>query len=311
MKRILAYIILAVIALAAMGTLTGCTALRAGAYANADRYTAGDAEFTEPIDRIEIDWASGSVRILSHPGSTVLLSEEAEADMPEELRVRWWLEGSTLHVKFAASGARQRLTDRWHKALTLRLPEALSLGDVEIRAASANIEAETVAAKEIDVSTASGDMNLRCAANAIRLNSASGDIHLDQLDSAGEVSIESASGRIDANLTHVDDVRLEAASGRIDLSAASVDSLSAKTASGDISCTFEAAPSECRLRAVSGEVTLSLPEDADFSARISTTSGDFESDFPLKKDGRSYVCGSGAAGIEIDTTSGDISIRQN
>ena len=93
--------------------------------------------------------------------------------------------------------------------------------------------------------------------------------------------------------------------------AAFIDSLAANAASGDISCGLEAVPSECRLHAVSSRVSLGLPENSDFTADISTTSGDFESDFELKKDGRTYICGSGSADIEIDTTSGDVSIRQN
>ena len=191
------------------------------------------------------------------------------------------------------------------------MPESLPLGNVEIRAASAEIEADGLTADALDVSTASGSINVDCEADAIRLNSASGSVRLNQRVEAAEVSIETASGRIDAELGRVDAAQFESASGRIRLTAASVDALSAKTASGDISCALDAVPSACKLRSTSGEVALGLPEDAGFTASIRTTSGDFESDFPLKKDGRGYTCGSGGAEIEISTTSGDVSIRQN
>lgn len=311
MRRVIVYIILAALALAAASMLTGCTGFRTSSYANADRYTAGDAEFTDEIRRIEIDWPSGSVNLVPHAKDTVLLSEAAEEGMPEELRVHWWLEGSTLHVRFSASGAKQRAFNSWRKELTLTVPEALSLDGVEIRTASATVAAEGLAAETLDISTASGSIRLDCAANAIRLNSASGSVQLTQRDSAAEVYIDTASGRIEAELGHVDAAQLESASGRIALAAGSVDTLTAKTASGTITCAMEAAPSACRLRSTSGDVALSLPEHADFTAKVSTTSGDFESDFALKKDGRSYICGSGSAGIEIDTTSGDVSIRKN
>ncbi|MDO5322721.1 MAG: DUF4097 family beta strand repeat-containing protein [Clostridia bacterium] len=311
MRRAFVYIFLAALALAAASMLTGCTDFRTSSYANADRYTAGDAEFTEKIEKIEIDWAGGSVNLVLHSGDTVLLTEAAEEGMPEELRVHWWLEGSTLHVQYAASGAKQRAFNSWRKELTLTVPEALSLDDIEIRTASATVAAEGLTAETLDISTASGSIRLDCAADAIRLNSASGSVQLTQRDSAAEVCIETASGRIDAALGHVDAAELESASGRIALTAASLDSLSTKTTSGAIRCELEAAPSTCRLRSTSSDVALSLPEDADFTAKVSTTSGDFESDFALKKDGRNYICGSGSAGIEIDTTSGDVSIQKN
>ena len=292
MRRAIVYIFLAALALAAASMLTGCTDFRTSSYANADRYTAGDAEFTEKIEKIDIDWAGGSVNLVPHSGDTVLLTEAAEEGMPEELRVHWWLEGSTLHVQYAASGAKQRAFNSWCKELTLTVPEALSLDDIEIRTASATVAAEGLTAETLDISTASGSIRLDCAADAIRLNSASGSVQLTQRDSAAEVCIETASGRIA-------------------LTVASLDSLSAKTTSGAIRCELEAAPSTCRLRSTSGDVALCLPEDADFTAKVGTTSGDFESDFALKKDGRNYICGSGSAGIEIDTTSGDVSIQKN
>ena len=311
MRRVIVYIFLATLALAAASILTGCTGFRTSSYANADRYTAGDAEFTEEIKRIEIDWPSGSVNLVPHSGDTVLLSEAAEEGMPEELRMHWWLEEGTLHVQFATSGAKQRAFNFWRKELTLTVPETLSLDDIEIRTASATVAADALTAETLDVTTASGSIRIDCAANAIHLKSASGSVQLAQRDSAAEVRIDTASGRIDAALDHVDAAELESASGRIVLTAASLDSLSAKTASGAIRCELEAAPSTCRLCSTSGDVALSLPEDADFTAKVSTTSGGFESDFALKKDGRSYICGSGSAGIEIVATSGDVSIQKN
>lgn len=311
MKKILVFVIQATIALAAMCGLTGCSYFGSVTYANSDQYSVGDTEITDKIENIEVDWPSGSVSVVSHSGNTFLLSEKAEEGMPEDLRVHWWLEGTTLHVKFAASGASLRLSHTWHKDLTLTVPEALSFDDVVIRAASAEINASDLAAETLRVSTASGNVSISCAANTIKLNSASGNIQLNQRDNADAVCIDTASGEINVNLSQADTVYFESASGKIKVTAASVDSLSAKTASGDISCELEAAPSECKLRAVSGAVTLSLPEDSDFTANISTTSGDFESDFALKKDGRTYICGSGSADIDIDTTSGDVSIWQN
>lgn len=310
MKKIVVFVMLAAIMLAAICGMTGFSYFGSVTYTNSEKYSVGDAEITDKIENIEIDWPSGSVSVVSHSKDTFQVSEKAKDSKSEDLRVHWWLEGTTLHVKFAASGASLRWFNSGHKELTLTVPEALSFDNVVIRAASAEIEAVNLAAETLSVSTASGNMDINCAANTISLNSASGDIQLDQKDKAGEVSIDTASGRIDANLSRVDTASLESASGKIQVTAVSVNSISAKSTSGAVSCELEATPSECKLHAVSGEVTLNLPDDSDFTANISTTSGDFKSDFALKKDGSTYICGSGSAHIDIETTSGDVAIRK-
>lgn len=310
MKKIVVFVMLAAIMLAAICGMTGCSYFGSVTYTNSEKYSVGDAEITDKIENIEIDWPSGSVSVVSHSKDSFQVSEKAKDSISEDLRVHWWLEGTTLHVKFAASGASLRWFNTGHKELTLTVPEALSFDNVVIRAASAEIEAVNLAAETLSVSTASGNMDINCAANTISLNSASGDIQLDQKDKAGEVSIDTASGRIDANLSRVDTASLESASGKIQVTAVSVNSISAKSTSGAVSCELEATPSECKLHAVSGEVTLNLPDDSDFTANISTTSGDFKSDFALKKDGSTYICGSGSAHIDIETTSGDVEIRK-
>lgn len=311
MKRRLARIMLIVLAFTVLCCLGGCASFDSVTYANADQYTAGDTEITEKVENIEIDWLTGNVSVVPHSGNTVLVSEKAEAGMPEELRVHWWLEGATLHVKFAASGTGFRQFHAWHKDLIVTVPETLSLDDVVIQAASAEIEARDLAAETLSVSTASGDMDICCTANTIRLKSASGNLQLTQQEQAREISMDTASGIINANLAHVDEAYFESSSGKINVTAASVDSFSAKTASGNITCALDPVPSVCKLHTVSGKVTLSLPADADFAASIRTTSGDVESDFALQKDGRTYICGSGSADIDIETTSGSIAIWKN
>ena len=310
MKKVLVFATMAVIALSAVCGLSGCTYFGSLTYANSDKYSVGDTEFNEKIENIEIDWQSGSVSIASHSESTFLLSEKTGDGISDDFRVHWWLEGTTLHVKYAASGARMQLFGAWHKDLTLTIPEEFSFDDVIIRAASAEINIGDLSAETLDVSTASGDMDINCAANTIRLNSASGNVKLRQEDKADDIAVDTASGKIDVNLGCADKASFESASGKIDVTAGKVDTLTAESTSGKIFCELDAAPSECKLNAVSGKVTLVLPEDCGFTANVKTTSGDFDSDFALKKNGNTYICGDGSADIVIKTTSGDVSIQE-
>lgn len=301
---------LAAVALASVFALSGCSFMSSVIYANAEQYTVGNAKITDKIENIEIDWIDGSVNIVSHAENTFLLTEKAGDGITDELRLHWWLENTTLHVKFAKSGKNLWLFRAGNKELTLTVPETLSFGDISINSASAKISVGNLAAESLSISTASGDMNVGCTANTVKLNSASGSIELNQNGKAEKIGIDTASGKINADLGQSDQVELESVSGKINVTAASVDSLSVKATSGAVSGTFEVTPSECKLRAVSGDVTLILPDAPDFTAKIKTASGNFESDFALKKAGNLYICGSGSGSMDIETVSGDVSIQK-
>ena len=310
MNRIAGFILLAAVALTSVLALSGCSAGRLAAYADPEKYSVGEAEITDRIENIEIDWISGSVKMVLHSDDALLLTEKAKRELPEELRVHWWVEGTTLRIKFAAPGANLVGVDTGRKELTLAVPESLTLKDIAIRTASAEIDARGLAAETIDVSTASGDAELDCAASTIKCDSASGDIKLTQMDKAGAIGVNTASGKISARLGRADKAELASTSGRITVAADSIKSLWVEAVSGAVTCELAAAPSECTVRTTSGRVNLALPDDADFTAEIRTTSGDFDSELALKRSGNVYVCGSGRADMNIETTSGDVSIRR-
>lgn len=312
MKRFLylCYLLSAVIAITAVCGLSGCSTFDSVIYTDSDKYSVGDAAISDTVENIEIDWRSGSVNIVSHSEHSVLISEDIDSEASDDLRVHWWLDGTTLHVKFAASGVRLRLLDTEQKNLTLTVPDTLTASSVNVRAASADIDAAELKAERLNVSTASGSMNIQCEAEDIMLNSASGGVQLNQKGNAKQVNISTASGDIDADLECADTAEIEAVSGSINISGDTTGALFAKTTSGEFSGSFKTTPSKCELCSTSGKITLILPENSDFSAIVSTTSGDFDSDFALKKDGNKYICGNGSNDIDIETTSGDITIRE-
>lgn len=310
MKKIAVFIMVAAVALISVFALSGCSFMSSINYADAEQYSVGDAEITDKIENVAIDWPSGNVNVVAHSGDSFLLSEKTGDERSDDFRVHWWLEDTTLHVKFAKSGTNLWLFRAGHKELTLTVPEAFAFSDITIHSASAEINVKGLTTDTLSVSAASGDMTVDCTANTVKLNSASGNIDLTGMGKAEKIGINTASGEINAELVQAYQVELESASGKIYVAAASIDSLSTKAASGAVSCELDATPSECKLRAVSGAVNLILPDAPDFTAKISTASGKFESDFALKKDGNTYICGNGNGIIDIETASGDVSIRK-
>ena len=287
MKMLRNAIVLVVIA-AALLAMTACSGRIS--YANADKYSVGDASFDEPVEALDIDWASGSVTVTTHPGSEVLLTEKTDPTATDDMRVHWWLDGTTLRVRFAAPGVNLRLTGWGQKELTIALPEGRKLSGAAISTASASVEAGKLQADSLAVSTASGNMDILCDAEEITLGSASGSISLEQTGTAALARIKSSSGKIS-------------------VTGAEIAELNAKTSSGSVSCTLTGAVGKCAVQTASGSVGLRLPENAGYTVKVSTSSGDFQSELPMKQDGKTYVYGDGSAEVSVKTSSGDIHIN--
>ena len=53
-------------------------------YENADRYSVGNAEITESVENIELDWIAGAVRIEYHGEDSILLTETSSDTLTEQ-----------------------------------------------------------------------------------------------------------------------------------------------------------------------------------------------------------------------------------
>lgn len=175
--------------------------------------------------------------------------------------------------------------------------------------AAADVTVAEAYADVLRVSTASGDMELSCAAKQIELNSASGSMALLASGSCESLAAHSASGRIKAELDSVEMPKCGSASGSIEIDAAAADFVYAESTSGKIVLALDKLAHEGKVDSTSGKVTLQLPQDAGFTAKIRSNSGELHSDFAMKYDGESYVCGDGRTMLTIETTSGDIALR--
>ena len=299
---------LAVMALLAV-ILVGCGSRLTMTYANEKQYSAGSGEVPASVRELDVDWSSGAVRVETYAGSTVRIAEHSSRSLPEELQVHWWLDGATLRIRFCASGQRLSLLDAAKKELTVSLPQELALESLTVDTAAADVTVAEAYADVLRVSTASGDMELSCAAKQIELNSASGSMALLVSGSCESLAAQSASGRIKAELDSVEMLKCGSASGSIEIDAAAADFVYAESTSGKIVLALDKLAHEGKVDSTSGKVTLQLPQDAGFTAKIRSNSGELHSDFAMKYDGESYVCGDGRTMLTIETTSGDIALR--
>ena len=196
--------------------LTVCLALLSGCgfhfsamdYDHAKEYTMGGATLSQPVERVEIEWISGSICLAAHSDSTVDFSEQANRKLNEKTTLYYWLEGTTLHIKFGRAG-------RWdaanlEKDLTVYLPEGLALKDVEIDSVSADVTVDNVAVDTLELDTVSGDISAWCPGTVelMEVDAVSGDVSLTA-DRVRRLEVDNVSGDTEVTVSDPVNVTVE------------------------------------------------------------------------------------------------------
>ncbi len=297
-------------------------------YASADKYTIGDTEITSPVENLEIEWISGRVNIEYHDGSGVSVSEVAGRTTSEDEKLRWWLDGATLRIRFA----RPQLSvfNNLQKTLTVSLPRGVFLKTADINTTSADISAPSMLADEIKFDTISGDVNAVITAKKLSASSTSGDLDVRQytdiktaslsstsgsvsftVDSADTISVESTSGDISVTVSGtVGNLNLDSTSGSIKPDIAGAEKAKFSSTSGDITATL-ASFTDLNADTTSGDVSLKLPETNGFILDLDASPKKLRTTLPMAVKGEGkYVFGDGSASLRVSTTSGGIRIEK-
>ena len=297
------------------------------AYANADKYSVGDTEISAPVKNLFIDWTEGRVNIEYHAGEGVTVSETAGRALSEDDKLRWWLDGDTLRIRYAKPGF--RLSFSLNKVLTVSLPEGTVLKTAEIGSTSGDLDIPSLSADEIRLDSTSGGIRASLATAKLTVSATSGDMDILQKGDAGDVMLSSTSGSIACQLGNVKNVTADSTSGSIRLAlSGKAESVNLHSTSGNIDAGVAAAnktdissTSGCinaeldafenlKIDSTSGSVTARLTGEPGFTCSVDTASGSFSSDLALTKVGNTYTCGDGSAKAGISTTSGDIRIEK-
>ena len=158
-------------------------------------------------------------------------------------------------------------------------------GDITAHSGSGEIELRALCCAQLRVSTGSGDIELdRCHAAGVRVKSGSGDVRLVEVGADGALSIEVASGDVEAERCNVGELMLSAASGDVDVDRCHAPSMRLNTASGDIDVKLE-------------------NRDRKYDIHADTRSGDI-----MLPEHRSHAAGDAECEVYARTASGDISV---
>ena len=295
-----------------------------GSYPHSEEYSAGDAKIRETVKNLDISWLNGTVRLAYHNGKEVILEETSNRKISSEHQMRWWLDGDTLHIRYAKSGL--RITREPEKDLTVTLPKNAVLEDVHFSASSGTLMLPSVKAEQLELEVTSGSIYARANAKSMTLSSSSGSIELLAEGEAEKIVANTSSGDIQIDVEDAESVRLSATSGSIEATVNRSETFRATSSSGSIHAELgeaETAELECtsgrirvktdtlntlKVRSSSGDVSVSVPKKPGFTAKIATSSGSIDNRLSLTKQGSDYICGDGSGTLDIQTTSGDIRI---
>ena len=292
MKR-LKRIALVLVTVTTMGlmALTGCTKMTSyEKYTNADLYSVGSVNMSaEAVKKVDIDWINGSIEVAQSTTQTLKIVEEKSPENAEE-RMRYYVDGSTLKVKYCQSGLRRNI-DAQNKNLRVEIPAGLSL---EIDTVSAGV---TIGVLE---------------STSLSIESESGNITAERIVGK-DVEIETGNGKVSVGELIASAVSFDSSSGEVSVARLSGDFLDAETISGALSFGVQKAV-RAEVESTSGDVTFTLGEGLGATVKLETATGKLKTDKQYAKTGTRYdIFGADGSStecnIEIDVFSGDVYIR--
>ena len=177
--------------------------------------------------------------------------------------------------------------------------------DVTIRGTEASVRGNTVNG-DIWVLGGQGLVSIRSINGDVSLENATGRIHIESVD--GDVTAAAVAGSVKA--TTVD--------GDVTLERVTSESVEATTVDGEVYYAGTvSSDGRYHLATHDGDVTFYIPDEVDATVKVSTFSGEFESDFPftISKIGGnsrrfSFTLGGGSAEIILEAFDGTIELRR-
>lgn len=225
------------------------------------------------IRNMEIEWAAGSILIQPEDIPQIYIREETTAEEYEQMV--WNVRDGKVSIQYSEntdhSFGMGLLTGKQSKDLIIQVPLDWQCDSLEMDAASASLTVKELTIREMEFDGASGTCIFEnCTVENLDLDTASGDVQFN--GSLQQLECDSASANIILELTSV--------------------------------------PRSIDLDTASGNLDVTLPEDAGFTVTMDALDSDFVSDFDTTQRNGSYVAGSGRCRIDVDAMSGDVTVRK-
>ncbi len=227
----------------------------------------------DAISELEIEWVAGKILIEPAAVDRITIREDNNSDPKYAMFLR--LSGKELKIQFCEEqvGTYFGIHTRSdiEKDLTILVPQDWTCKSLEIDCASASVEVNDMTIREVDFDGASGVCEFEnCSVTEMDIDTASGNIRF----------------------------------------IGTLEMLDCDAASASVYAVLSNTPKRLDMDSMSGDLDITLPEDAGFTLAMDAMRKDFTSDFETSVKNGNYVCGDGRCRINVDALSGDVTIRR-
>ncbi len=276
-------------------------------------YTWDPAE-TE-VTGLDVEWINGTVEVKVGSGNLIRITERSEGVLKEDRKLKLSSSDGTLKIKWGKEFILFSIFENKRKDLVVEAPKAVAEQLAELKCAntSGTITVSGFTAEDMEFSSTSGNLELSALSGGeLEASTTSGDVELENVTLSGELSASTASGSMSFDRVKAEEADLNTVSGAVAY-VGELSRLNASSVSAAVRVELAGCPKEADLNSVSGDLTLTIPENKGFEAEYSSVSGSFSSDFPVnggaaKSDRALY--GSGEASFSFSTTSGNMYVRK-
>lgn len=223
------------------------------------------------VREIEIDWVSGSIQILPADVTEITFTESEVSD--SRYAMVWKQKNEKLSIEFCAEHTFSGFGS-WNvlkKDLLIQVPRDWVCDSLEVDTASTTLEVTGLTIREVEVDSASGEYVFTdCTVDEFDLDTVSGDVRF---------------------------------TGKLN-------SMDCDAASASVYTVLENVPKQINMDIGSGDLDITLPEDAGFTLTMDTMTNHFTSEFTTTSRNGSFICGDGGCRIKVDGMSGNVTIRK-
>lgn len=271
--------------------------------------------FNNEIDTIEVSSIGAAIIIKPYDGNEILAEYDNPRDTPEFCAV---LSGKTLSLKekFSFNIFGNKPTEGY--AITVFLP-AVMYAKLKVNTASGGADITGVTAQTFELNTASGSVNIDGDFENITVQSASGDVTVNNSTgkNAKSLSVCTVSGSTSVSGYSAEKYSLHSVSGSIEYNGAAGEG-SISVTSGDVNVSYTRWDADLRISVISGNVNITVPEGSGMTLTYNGASGTLKTDLGNEK-GKLMNLGRGTSGdfggenkfkVDVNTTSGTVCIKQ-
>ncbi len=251
-------------------TFSGCTSyISVGKYSDSDKYLVGNQEYSGDLVELDIDWVSGTVRLIEDSSANAItLAEETDYEA-EELKVRSLFEDGKLLIKFGESGYRGKVGFGQRKELEIRYKD---VSKIKVHLTSGSLKAESVTCDVIDLDMTSGEVVIsKLSCDSAEIDLTSGSVKIDELV-CNNLDCDMTSGKCVISVKTLKEGSFDMTSGRVTLTIPSTFATLVKFAK-----TTGRLKTDKTFTRVGNEYTFGeLGSEVESNIKVNITSGTFE-----------------------------------